>query len=263
LATPTLEAPGPAPPMSPGGETVIPLTPIRRAIADHMVRSRQTSPHAWMMMEVDMSPVVQLRGAWREEFKRRHGVGLTFLPFVARAVVEGLRRFPTLNSTWSEQGVVLKHDINLGIAIALEDNLIVPVIRNADRLTVTGLATAMGDLADRARTKRLKPDETQGGTFTLNNTGSLGTVMSQPIINQPQAAILAMDSIIKRPVVVAGASVRSGSGPVGGSDAIAVRAMMNLCISFDHRINDGLSATRFLKAVKETLETLDPAASLA
>jgi 2-oxoisovalerate dehydrogenase E2 component (dihydrolipoyl transacylase) len=216
-----------------------------------------------MMMEVDMTPVVQLRASLRDDFRKRQGVSLTFLPFVARAVVEGLRRFPTLNSTWSDAGVVLKHDINLGIAIALEDNLIVPVIRNADRLTVTGLATTMSDLAERARTKRLSPDEMRDGTFTLNNTGSLGTVLSQPIINQPQAAILAMDSIVKRPVVVAGASVRSGAASVGGSDAIAVRSMMNLCISFDHRINDGLSATRFLKAVKETLETIDPSSSLA
>ncbi|MFN2451106.1 MAG: dihydrolipoamide acetyltransferase family protein [Candidatus Dormibacteria bacterium] len=231
------------------GDTLVPMTPIRRSIAEHMVRSRQTSPHAWMMMETDMSAVVRLRAARKEEFRRRYGVGLTYLPFVARAVVEALQQFPTLNATWSDEGVVLKHDIHLGIAVALDDNLIVPVVRNADRLNIAGLATTMSELASRARENRLKLDEIQGGTFTLNNTGALGTVLTQAIINQPQAAILAMDAVVKRPVVLAG-------------DAIGVRPIMNLSMSFDHRLNDGLQATRFLQAVKRTLEGLSEESAL-
>jgi pyruvate/2-oxoglutarate dehydrogenase complex dihydrolipoamide acyltransferase (E2) component len=242
---------GAAPPPSTtdGGDTVMPLTQVRRAIADHMVRSRQTSPHAYLMVEVDMSAVTQLRSRMREEFERRYGVKLTYLPFVARVVCEALRRHPTLNASWSEQGIVLKKDVHLGIAVALEDNLVVPVVRNADRLSIAGLATTMADLGERARSNHLKLDEIQGGTFTLNNTGALGAVMTQAIINQPQAAIMTMDLVVKRPVVVEG-------------DAIAIRPMMNLGMSFDHRINDGLQATRFVRTVKELLEGFDEAAAL-
>jgi 2-oxoisovalerate dehydrogenase E2 component (dihydrolipoyl transacylase) len=230
------------------GDQLLPMTSIRRAIADHMVRSRQTSPHAWLMVEVDMSRVVRLREARKAAFRERYGISLTYLPFVARAVVEALRRWPTLNAQWSEAGVVLKRDINLGIAVALEENLVVPVLRHADRLSVAGLAQAMADLGERARANRLKLDEIQGGTFTLNNTGALGTVMTQAIINQPQAAILTMDAVIKRPVVV--------------DDMIAIRPIMNLGMSFDHRINDGLQAARFIQDVKGQLEGLDEGATL-
>ena len=226
------------------GDRMVPMTPVRRAIAEHMVRSKATSPHAWMTMEVDMTSVVRARTAQRAAFKERHGVDLTFLPFTARATVTALAEFPTLNAVWTDDGLVLKRDIHLGIAVALEDNLIVPVVRNADRLNLAGLALTMTDLGARARANRLRLDEIQGGTFTLNNTGSLGTVLTQPIINQPQAAILATDAVIKRPVVVEG-------------DAIAVRSMMNICLSFDHRLNDGLQATRFLRRVKELLERVD------
>lgn len=241
-------AAAPAPSLA-GGDQVVPLSQVRRSIAEHMSRSRQTSPHAWLMMEVDMSRVVRLRNAHKDEFKSRYGVSLTYLPFVARATIEALRRHPYLNSSWSDQGIVLKHDIHLGIAVALEDNLIVPVIRSADRLSIAGLAQTMADLGERARSNRLKLDEIQGGTFTLNNTGALGTVMTQSIINQPQAAILAMDAVVKRPVVTE-------------DDAIAIRPIMNLCISFDHRIVDGLQATRFVKEVKELLENLEESALL-
>jgi 2-oxoisovalerate dehydrogenase E2 component (dihydrolipoyl transacylase) len=199
-------------------------------------------------MEVDMSRVARLRAARRAEFEQRYSAKLTYLPFVARAVCEALRRQPTLNASWSDDGIVLHRDIHLGIAVALEDNLIVPVIRNADRLSIAGLATTMQDLGDRARRNKLKLDEIQGGTFTLNNTGALGTILTSAIINQPQAAILAMDAVIKRAVVV--------------EDAIAIRPVMNLALSFDHRINDGLPATRFVKAVKEILETIDDNAAL-
>jgi 2-oxoisovalerate dehydrogenase E2 component (dihydrolipoyl transacylase) len=224
------------------------MTSIRRAIADHMVRSRQTSPHAWLMVEVDMSRVVRLRERSKAALKERYGISLTYLPFVARAVVEALQRRPTFNAQWSDAGLVLKHDIHLGIAVALEENLVVPVLRNADRLSVAGLAQAMTDLGNRARANRLKLDEIQGGTFTLNNTGALGAVMTQAIINQPQAAILTMDAVVKRPVVI--------------DDMIAIRPIMNLGMSFDHRINDGLQAARFLQDVKGQLEGLDESATL-
>jgi 2-oxoisovalerate dehydrogenase E2 component (dihydrolipoyl transacylase) len=213
-----------------------------------MVRSKHTSPHAYCMFEVDMSRITKARDANKNSFQERYGVKLTFLPFVARAVCEALRRHPTLNAVWSDDGIVLKRDVHLGIAVALEDNLVVPVVRNADRLNIAGLAATMADLGERARANRLKLDEIQGGTFTLNNTGSLGAVMTQAIINQPQAAIMTMDLVVKRPVVV--------------DDAIAIRPIMNLGMSFDHRINDGLQATRFVKTVKDLLESFDPAASL-
>ena len=241
-APPPAAAPAAPPPAD--GDTLVPLTPMRRAIAEHMTRSVQTSPHAWVMVEVDMGAVAGVRQRNRAAFEKSTGTKLTFLPFVAQAVIGALRRHPTLNATWSPEGIVLKRDINLGIAMALEDGLVVPVIRNADRLSIAGLAEAAKALGERAQAGRLRLEDIQGGTFTLNNAGALGTLMSQPIINQPQAAILAMDAIVKRPVVVAG-------------DAIAVRPMMNLCISFDHRINDGLQATRFISTVRDSLQAMD------
>jgi pyruvate dehydrogenase complex dihydrolipoamide acetyltransferase long form len=245
---PAAASTGPASFTAGEGETVVPLTQVRKAIAEHMVRSRQTSPHAYVMVEVDMSAVSRIRDREKAAFEQRHGVKLTFLPFVARAVVEALQRHPTLNASWSDAGIVVKRAINLGIAVALEDNLIVPVVRDADRLSITGLATTMADLGARARSNHLKLDEIQGGTFTLNNTGALGAVMTQAIINQPQAAIMTMDLVVKRPVVV--------------GDAIAIRPVMNLGLSFDHRINDGLQATRFVTSVQKLLEGLDPSATL-
>ncbi|MFN2582632.1 MAG: dihydrolipoamide acetyltransferase family protein [Candidatus Dormibacteria bacterium] len=231
------------------GDTLVPMTSVRKSIAEHMSRSKHTSPHAYLMVEVDMSAVWQFRDCTRKEFEQRYGVKLTFLPFVARAVCEALRRHPTLNASWSDEGVVLKRDIHLGIAVALEDNLVVPVVRNADRLSLSGLATTMSDLGDRARQNRLKLDEIQGGTFTLNNTGALGAVMTQAIINQPQAAIMTMDLVVKRPIVVE-------------NDHIVIRPMMNLGMSFDHRINDGLQATRFVRTVKALIEGFDPGSAL-
>ena len=231
------------------GETIVPLTSVRRAIAEHMVRSRHTSPHAYVMVEVDMSAVTRARGRARTDFEQRYGVKLTYLPFVARAVCEALRRHPTLNASWSDEGIILKRDIHLGIAVALEDNLVVPVVRHADRLSIAGLATTMSDLGERARSNHLKLDEIQGGTFTLNNTGALGALMTEAIINQPQAAIMTMDMVVKRPVVVE-------------DDAIAIRPIMNLGLSFDHRINDGLQATRFVRTVKDLLEGYDDSSVL-
>ena len=256
-AAPPAAAPAPAagaaaagpPPAQMEGDTLVPLTPARRAIAEHMVRSKATSPHAWAMVEVDMSAVARVRAGQKAALEAATGAKLTFLPFVARATISALRRYPVLNSSYTADGIMVRRDIHLGIAVALEDSLIVPVIRNADRLSVAGLAQAAQDVGQRARSAKLRIDELTGGTFTLNNTGALGLVLTQPIINQPQAAILAMDAIVKRPVVVA-------------DDAIAVRSMMHLCISFDHRVIDGLQAARFIRDIRDQLQDIDERASI-
>jgi 2-oxoisovalerate dehydrogenase E2 component (dihydrolipoyl transacylase) len=221
-------------------EEVVKLSSMRKAIAEHMVRSLATSPHAWSLQEVDVTNLVRYREAEKEGFKARHGVSLTYMPFVVQIVCDALIQYPWLNSTWTDEGVVLKHYINMGIAVAIPDGLIVPVLKDADQRGFTDLVRSLNDIVDRARTKQLKPDDVQGGTFTLNNTGSTGSVASQPIINQPQAAILTTESIIKRPVVI--------------GDGIAVRHMMNMCLSFDHRIIDGMMAGQFLNTIKKRLE---------
>lgn len=221
-------------------EEVIKLGSMRRTIAEHMVRSLATSPHAWTLQEVDVTGLVRYRESEKEGFRARHGVSLTYLPFVVQIVCDAIKQFPWLNSTWSDEGVVLKHYINMGIAVSIPDGLIVPVLKDADQRGFTDLVRSINDLVDRARTKQLKTDDVQGGTFTLNNTGSTGSVASQPIINQPQAAILTTESIVKRPVVI--------------GDGIAVRDMMNVCLSFDHRIIDGMMAGQFLGTIKKRLE---------
>ncbi len=225
-------------------EEVVKLSVMRRSIAEHMVRSLATSPHAWTLQEVDVTSLVRYRESERESFKARHGVTLTYLPFMVQVVCDALKQFPWLNSSWSDEGIVLKRYINLGIAVSVPDGLIVPVLKDADRLGFTDLVRTLNDLVERARNKQLKPDDVQGGTFTLNNTGATGSVASQPIINQPQAAILTTESIVKRPVVV--------------GDAIAIRHMMNACLSFDHRIVDGMMAGQFLGTVKKRLEEWTP-----
>jgi 2-oxoisovalerate dehydrogenase E2 component (dihydrolipoyl transacylase) len=221
-------------------EEVVKLGSMRKAIAEHMVRSLATSPHAWTLQEVDVTNLVRYRASEKEGFRGRHGVPLTYLPFVVQIVCDALKQYPWLNSTWSDEGVVLKHYINMGIAVSIPDGLIVPVLKDADQLGFTELVRSLNDLVDRARNKQLKPDDVQGGTFTLNNTGSTGSIASQPIINQPQAAILTTESIVKRPVVI--------------GDGIAVRDMMNMCLSFDHRIIDGMMAGQFLGTIKKRLE---------
>ncbi len=243
-------------------EEALPLSPVRRAIAEHMVRSLRTSPHTWTYVECDVSGMVKWRAEEREAFREREGLDLTYVSFVCKALVETLREHPMLNSTWREGTVgdtgaanasggqvVLKKRINLGVAVALEDNLVVPVIKDADRLNVAGLAHALDDLVTRARNNQLKPEDVQGGTFTLNNTGALGSILSKPIINQPQAAILTMEAIVKRVIVT-------------HDDAIAVRPIMNVCISFDHRICDGLQVGRFMQSLKRRVEGLAPGGSL-
>jgi 2-oxoisovalerate dehydrogenase E2 component (dihydrolipoyl transacylase) len=229
-------------PVFPGDE-VVPVTPMRRTIAEHTVRSERTAPQATVVMEVDMTRVVAFRAAQKEAFRRREGIGLTFLPFAIKAATLALRDHPRLNAVWDEDRILHRAAINVGVAVALEDGLIVPVIRHADRLSVAGLMHAVADLAARARGGGLTPDDVAGGTFTVNNPGSFGSLVSTPILVQPQAAILSTEAIVKRPVVV--------------DDMIAVRSMMNLSLTIDHRILDGLAAARFLQAVKGWLEAED------
>jgi 2-oxoisovalerate dehydrogenase E2 component (dihydrolipoyl transacylase) len=225
-------------------EELVKLSVMRKSIAEHMVRSLATSPHAWTLQEVDVTNLVRYRDAEKESFKARHGAPLTYLPFVVQIVCDVIKQYPWLNSTWTDDGVVLKRYINMGVAVSIPDGLIVPVLKDADQSGFTDLVRTLNDLIERARTKRLKPEDVQGGTFTLNNTGATGSVASQPIINQPQAAILTTESIVKRPVVI--------------NDAIAVRQMMNICLSFDHRIVDGMMAGQFLGAIKKRLEEWTP-----
>src|ERR687894_2251558 len=227
------------------GDRVVDLTSIRRAIANRMALSKREAPHAWSMVEADVSGLVALRERVKEEFVEREGVKLTFLPFIVGAVIEGLKEHPVLNSVWDGDRIILRKQVNIGVAVDLEEGaLIVPVIRDADELNTLGLARKIDEVVRKARNKELSPDDVAGGTFTVNNPGSLGSVVSTPIINYPQAAILSAEAVVKRPVVV--------------GDAIAIRSMMNLEVSFDHRVLDGGAALRFLNAVKRRLEGYTP-----
>ena len=240
------QAPAPAAPARVDGtrEELVKLSVMRKSIAEHMVRSLATSPHAWTLQEVDITNLVRYREAEKDSFKARHGMSLTYLPFVAQVLCDALHEFAWLNSSWSDDGVILKRYVNLGIAVSIPDGLIVPVVKDADKLGFTDLVRAINDVVERARNKQLKPEDVQHGTFTLNNTGATGSIASQPIINQPQAAILTTESIVKRPVVI--------------DDAIAMRHMMNMCLSFDHRIVDGMLGGQFLGAIKKRLEEWSP-----
>jgi 2-oxoglutarate dehydrogenase dihydrolipoamide succinyltransferase (E2 component) len=231
-----------APEVSTGGRRE-PMSPMRQAIAAHMLESRKTSAHVTTIVEVDFSRVAAARAALKEPMKRR-GVSLTYLAFVATATVEALGEFPVLNASVEGDELIYHDDVNLGIAVALEDGLIVPVIPKAQRLSLEGMAAAIGDVATRARAKKLEPDEVHGGTFTITNPGQFGAVIATPIINQPQVGILDLEAIVKRPVVVDGAE----------GDAIAIRPMGFLPLSFDHRALDGATAARFLANVKARLE---------
>jgi 2-oxoisovalerate dehydrogenase E2 component (dihydrolipoyl transacylase) len=225
------------------GDEVVPLTPMRRQIAEHMVRSERLAPHVTTVVEVDMTRVVAYRAAHKEEFARREGIELTYLPFAIKAVTLALRDHQRLNAVWDETRIIHRKAINIGVAVGLDDGLIVPVIKDADRLSLTGLMHAVTDLATRARSGGLRPDDVAGGTFTVNNPGTFGSIASTPILVQPQVAILSTEAIVKRPVVV--------------DDMIAIRSMMNLSLSFDHRALDGLAAARFLQSVKRWLERVD------
>ena len=223
-------------------EERLPLSPVRRMIAANMKRSASEIPAAWSITEVDVSGLVRRREALRDDFQRREGVNLTYLHFVIKAVAESLRENPLLNSSWADDAIILKKHINIGIAVAAPDGLVVPVLRDADTLSVAGIAVRASDLTARARQGRLAVEDVQGGTFTLNNTGALGSIASQPIINHPQAAILTTEAVVKRPVVI--------------GDAIGIRSLMNICLTFDHRIMDGVEASAFSNAVKRRLEAI-------
>ena len=235
----------PAPVKSEDGRTeTIPVTGVRKAIAQNMVHSKQTSPHAWMMVEVDVTGLVRYRESMKTSFKQDEGFNLTFLPFFMKAVVDALKAFPQVNASWQGDHIVRYKDVHLSMAVALEDELFVPVIRHADEKNIRGLARSLHNLGQKVKNGSLTAEEMRGGTFTLNNTGSFGSVQSQPIINQPQAAILSVESIVKRPVVTA-------------DDAIAIRHMVNLCMSLDHRVMDGLIAGRFMAHMKDQLEQMN------
>jgi 2-oxoisovalerate dehydrogenase E2 component (dihydrolipoyl transacylase) len=222
------------------GDIEIPVTGVRKAIAANLVKSKQEVPHAWMMMEIDVTNLVEYRNSIKNEFKKKEGFNLTFFAFFVKAVAQALKEFPQINSMWAGDKIIQKKDINLSIAVATEDSLFVPVIKAADEKTIKGIAREITDLANKVRSGKLTSSDMQGGTFTVNNTGSFGSVQSMGIINYPQAAILQVESIVKRPVVING--------------MIAVRDMVNLCMSLDHRVIDGLICGRFLTRVKDILE---------
>ena len=227
------------------GDEVIPLTPMRKAIANAMVTSKTTIPHAAAMMEIDWTNVAKFRAKVKDDFKAREGFELTYLPFAMKAVILALRNNPLVNATWTDKGVTKLKNIGLGVAISLEDEgLVVPVIKNAEDLSITGLAKAVRDLATRARSKKLTLADFEGGTFTVNNGGTLGTYLSYPIVNPGQAAIMTTEAIGKRVVVL-------------DDDAIAIRTMGNVVLSFDHRIMDGATAARFLRDVKSWIQNVD------
>lgn len=233
----------------------IPLSNMRRLIAEHMVASVNETARAWNTVEVDMSAVGRLRKAAGASFKRAYGYSLTWTPFVARALTQALLEFPQVNSSWNgDNTITRKHYVNLGIAVALENGLIVPVVKGADQMNLVGLAASIRDVAERARNKKLTADEIKQGTFTLTNPGPFGSVMSVPIINRGEAAILAFDSIVKRPVVVTDRE---------GRDSIGIREMVYLSLSWDHRLIDGAEAAQFLSRLKAILEEADFEADLA
>jgi 2-oxoisovalerate dehydrogenase E2 component (dihydrolipoyl transacylase) len=236
-------AAAPAPAQTPGeGDQVVPLTRVRRLIAENMVRSKTTIPHAWQTQEADMSGVVANRAANKATFQKQEGFSLTYLPYVMAAAASALREHPQVNATFNETEIIIHRDINLGVSVGLEDTLVVPVVRRADGLSLAGLARAVNDVATRARNKQLKADDLAGATFTVNNSGTFGTLFSYSVINPGQAGILTMEAIVDRPVAVSG--------------MIGIKPMMYLCFSFDHRVLDGLQAARFLTSCRKWLEAV-------
>ncbi len=224
------------------GDQVVQLTRVRRLIAENMTRSKMTIPHAWQTQEADMSGVVANRSANKAAFQKQEGFSLTYLPYVVAAAVSALREHPEVNATFNETELIIHRDINIGVSVGLEDTLIVPVIRRADGLSIAGLARAVNDVATRARSKQLKADDLVGATFTVNNSGTFGTLFSYSVINPGQAGILTMEAIVDRPVAVNG--------------MIGIKPMMYLCFSFDHRVLDGLQAARFLTSCRKWLEAV-------
>ncbi|MGH7410287.1 MAG: dihydrolipoamide acetyltransferase family protein [Candidatus Methylomirabilis sp.] len=242
-------APVPPPHMSPqpsgppAEDQLLPISHLRKAIAENMVRSKQTAPHVTQIHEVDVTTIARYREANKEAFSQRNGVHLTFLPFVVKAAVDALKAHPLLNASYADEGIVVKKALNIGIAVSLEDGLIVPVLREADTKSFVALAKEAADLATRAREKRLSPEEVQRGTFTVNNLGAFGALIGTPILVQPQVGILGFGRVVKRPVVI--------------DDTIAIRSMAYLCLSYDHRLIDGAYAGAFLNRVQADLERFD------
>lgn len=235
---PAIEVEGPSQPGN--GEHFIDVTPLRNTIATRMRQSVTDIPHAWTMIEVDVTNLVVLRNKLKDEFMKREGVNLTYLAFFLKAVINAIKDYPIMNSVWAVDKIIVKRDINVNLAVGTEDGVWTPVIRGADQKNIAGLAREIDDLARRTREGKLSLTDMQGGTFTVNNTGSFGSILSYPIINYPQAAIVTFESIVKRPVVI--------------NDMIGVRSMANLCLSLDHRILDGVICGRFLQRVKDNLE---------
>lgn len=231
------------PPVSLAEDQILPISPMRKAIAEHMIRSKRTSAHVTQIHEADMTAIDRYRQANHETFIEQTGIALTFLPFVVKAAADGLKAYPLMNASFTREGIIVKKAINIGIAVALDEGLIVPVLRDADKKSFLTLARQLADLAARARDKRLGLEEVHEGTFTVNNFGALGTMIGTPIIVQPQAAILGLGKVVKRPVVI--------------DDAIAIRSMAYLCLSYDHRLIDGAYASAFLTHVQTTLQGFD------
>lgn len=246
-AQPSQAKAAPAIPSMPG-DVELPVTPIRQAIAANMLRSKHEIPHAWTMMEVDVTNLVTRRNQLKDQFKAKEGFNLTFFAFFVKAVAQALKEFPEMNSMWAGDKIVQKKAINVSIAVATDDALFVPVIKDADEKTIKGIAKEIHELASKVRQGTLKQSDMEGGTFTVNNTGSFGSVQSMGIINYPQAAILQVESIVKRPMIVNG--------------MIAARDMVNLCLSLDHRVLDGLVCGRFLQRIKQILEGIDEQTSV-
>jgi pyruvate dehydrogenase E2 component (dihydrolipoamide acetyltransferase) len=240
-SAPAAAAPAPLPLAESAKTRVEPMSIMRQRIAEHMVMSKHTSAHVTTVHRVDMTKVAKLRDRTKKEFQERNGFSLTFLPFVTAAAAEALRKFPILNASIDGKSILYHRDINIGIAVALEGGLLVPVIRNADEKNVAGLQRAIVDLATRARSRQLKPDEVQGGTFSITNFGSFGSIFATPVINQPQVAILGVGAVEKVPAVVEG-------------DAIAIRSQAHLALTFDHRLIDGALGDQFCQKVKSILE---------
>ena len=245
IAPPSAPQPMTVPaPVLGGVDQDVPLTPMRRAIAANMSRARAEIPDAWSLTEIDVSRLVKQRDALKADWQAREGYELTYLPFFVKAVLAGLRAVPELNASWAGDHVVVHHQYNLGIAVSVQNGLVVPVLRDADQLSVAGVARALRSIIQKARSGKLAADDLQGATFTVNNPGALGSIMSQPIVPLGQAGIVTMEAIVKRPVVTA-------------DDAIAVRSMMYSCLSFDHRVLDGAGALTFLRALKREIETVE------
>jgi len=226
------------------GDKVVPMSPLRRIVAEHMVLSKRTSPHVGTVAEIDMGAVAALRDAHKRAFREQQGYSLTYLPFIVAATVKALREFPALNASVVGDTIVEKRDVHVGVAVETEKGLVVPVVRHADRLSLTGLAAAIEDLSSRARNRKISPDDLRGGSFTISNPGRQGNLYGFAIINQPQVGILRMGEIVKRPVV----------RDADGSDAIVGRPMMHLALSYDHRAVDGAPANGFLYRIRELLE---------